>query len=440
MSQDPSHIDDIFNDEIIPKDILEKYLSGELSAEEKHKIERSMVEHDLYHEGIEGINNSDIEGAVFDIDNFIDELTAEKKKRRFLIPIFSGVAASAVLLIMVLAYNFNEDTDTQVAYKAEHKESMTERNSDAKATSKTEEFTLSDDIAVTEEPSVTATNEQKKAFLAKREAEKSKSLVQKRSEVVENEVVKKGYVDSLVFDKKLWEKRDFVNPEEEMDNGDVGEIEEDDLEIVILKDEMIAESDPSISIEKTKGVGKSSVMTIADDMWAYIEKHEKNSYANGGFYKNISKKNKAKSTVRTDSYQKVAEDISEHKDKKIVHDTIAERETNSFDQEAFAHLKKGEYNQAAKKYELVLLQSPDEPIHNYYAGISQYKTGHFEKANQYFSKALNKKSLQENTYWYMAMSYLKRDKKSLAKKYLTKVVKNKSTHQAEAKKILEKLK
>lgn len=91
---------------------LMDYLSGKLSAEEKHAVEKGMVDSDFMNDAVEGLEN--IENKK-DIQVYVDELNAslqkslqKKKQRRLKRRLREGpwgyVAILLIILLCIAAY------------------------------------------------------------------------------------------------------------------------------------------------------------------------------------------------------------------------------------------------------------------------------------------------------------------------------------------------
>jgi anti-sigma factor RsiW len=91
---------------------LMDYLSGKLSEQEKHEVERWMVDNDFENEAVEGLQqmagNKKLDGYVDQLNKELHQYIEQKKdrrnKRRLSNPFWIYVAIALILLIIVLAY------------------------------------------------------------------------------------------------------------------------------------------------------------------------------------------------------------------------------------------------------------------------------------------------------------------------------------------------
>jgi anti-sigma factor RsiW len=91
---------------------LMDYLSGKLSEQEKHEVEKWMVDNDFENEAVEGLQqmtgNKKLEGYVDQLNKELHQYIKQKKdrreKRRISNPFWLYVAIALILAIIVLAY------------------------------------------------------------------------------------------------------------------------------------------------------------------------------------------------------------------------------------------------------------------------------------------------------------------------------------------------
>jgi anti-sigma factor RsiW len=91
---------------------LMDYLSGKLSEQEKHEVERWMVDNDFENEAMEGLQElqgkKNLEGYVDQLNKELHQYIRQKKdrreKRKLNNPFWVYVAIALVLLFILLAY------------------------------------------------------------------------------------------------------------------------------------------------------------------------------------------------------------------------------------------------------------------------------------------------------------------------------------------------
>ena len=81
-------------------------------------------------------------------------------------------------------------------------------------------------------------------------------------------------------------------------------------------------------------------------------------------------------------------------------------------------LAKGRYEEAAPMWRAVLSKKPGFAGAYYYAGVTRYEMGEYDKAEFNLKKGLGYKDLGNDANYYLAMVYLKTDKPDLEKKSL----------------------
>ena len=91
---------------------LMDYLSGKLNEQEKHEVEKWMVDNDFENEAVEGLQqmagNKKLEGYVDQLNkelhHYIEQKKDRREKRRINNPFWVYVAIALILAIIVLAY------------------------------------------------------------------------------------------------------------------------------------------------------------------------------------------------------------------------------------------------------------------------------------------------------------------------------------------------
>ena len=87
---------------------LMDYISGKLSGQEKHEVEKWMADNDFINEAVEGLqqvkSGKDITGYTDQLNKQLSQYIAQKKKRRLKRNIaFTSWSYLAILLILALA-------------------------------------------------------------------------------------------------------------------------------------------------------------------------------------------------------------------------------------------------------------------------------------------------------------------------------------------------
>jgi anti-sigma factor RsiW len=90
---------------------LMDYISGKLSAEQKHEVEKWMVDNPFFNEAVEGLQNADakkVSANVEEINNSLRRYLQLKKQKRqrnlFPVNMWTVVAVLFVLILAVVVY------------------------------------------------------------------------------------------------------------------------------------------------------------------------------------------------------------------------------------------------------------------------------------------------------------------------------------------------
>ena len=100
------------NDDELSEELLMKYASGNLSAEERHAIESKMIDSSFLSDAVEGISSmkdkKQIQQYVDELNNQLQKQVQQKKKRKAKrkLPSMDWIITSViiVLLLCVLGY------------------------------------------------------------------------------------------------------------------------------------------------------------------------------------------------------------------------------------------------------------------------------------------------------------------------------------------------
>ena len=92
---------------------LMDYISGKLNAEQKHEVEKWMIDNPFFNEAVEGLQNSDVKkisASVEEINNTLRKYLKQKKMRReknlFPVNLWTYIAVLFILALAVLVYLF----------------------------------------------------------------------------------------------------------------------------------------------------------------------------------------------------------------------------------------------------------------------------------------------------------------------------------------------
>jgi anti-sigma factor RsiW len=90
---------------------LMDYISGKLSAEQKHEVEKWMIDNPFFNEAVEGLQNADakkVSANVEEINNSLRRYLKLKKQKRqrnlFPVNMWTIVAVLFVLILAVVVY------------------------------------------------------------------------------------------------------------------------------------------------------------------------------------------------------------------------------------------------------------------------------------------------------------------------------------------------
>ena len=92
---------------------LMDYISGKLSAEQKHEVEKWMIDNPFFNEAVEGLQNADakkVSASVEQINATLRKYLKQKKMRReknlFPVNLWTYIAVLFILALVVLVYLF----------------------------------------------------------------------------------------------------------------------------------------------------------------------------------------------------------------------------------------------------------------------------------------------------------------------------------------------
>ncbi len=92
---------------------LMDYISGKLNAEQKHEVEKWMIDNPFFNEAVEGLQNADtkkVSASVEEINATLRKYLKQKKMRReknlFPVNLWTYIAVLFILALVVLVYLF----------------------------------------------------------------------------------------------------------------------------------------------------------------------------------------------------------------------------------------------------------------------------------------------------------------------------------------------
>ena len=90
---------------------LMDYISGKLSAEEKHEVEKWMIDNPFFNEAVEGLQNTDAKKIPHSVDEinaalrkYLKQRKVRREKNLFPMNIWTIVAVLFVLVLAVVVY------------------------------------------------------------------------------------------------------------------------------------------------------------------------------------------------------------------------------------------------------------------------------------------------------------------------------------------------
>jgi anti-sigma factor RsiW len=90
---------------------LMDYISGKLNAEQKHEVEKWMIDNPFFNEAVEGLQNADaknISGSVEEINNTLRKYLQQRKRKRernlFPLNFWTYIAVIFILAMVVMVY------------------------------------------------------------------------------------------------------------------------------------------------------------------------------------------------------------------------------------------------------------------------------------------------------------------------------------------------
>ena len=92
---------------------LMDYISGKLNAEQKHEVEKWMIDNPFFNEAVEGLQSADakkVSASVEEINNTLRKYLQQKKKNRernlFPLDMWTYIAVLFILALAVLVFLF----------------------------------------------------------------------------------------------------------------------------------------------------------------------------------------------------------------------------------------------------------------------------------------------------------------------------------------------
>ncbi|MDP4273291.1 MAG: hypothetical protein Q8907_03315 [Bacteroidota bacterium] len=118
------------------------------------------------------------------------------------------------------------------------------------------------------------------------------------------------------------------------------------------------------------------------------------------------------------------------------------KKTDNASDEAMRCYDAENYKEASRKFALALKQSPSTTNDIFYLGISQLATNQTEPAIHSFLKleSLNQPLYSDHVKWYLALGYLKENKKDKVRHYLKQLIDSQSTYSGPASELMHEMK
>lgn len=118
------------------------------------------------------------------------------------------------------------------------------------------------------------------------------------------------------------------------------------------------------------------------------------------------------------------------------------RSAGNSNDEAMSKYREGDFNGALVLFNEILGKDADNMYIRYYTGIASIEINQNDRAVKEFKYIINKKNnmFVENAEWYLALSYLRKNKVKESKTLLTQIINNSSnSHNKEATQILKRI-
>lgn len=122
--------------------------------------------------------------------------------------------------------------------------------------------------------------------------------------------------------------------------------------------------------------------------------------------------------------------------------SAAAKKTDNASADAMRYYDVENYKEASKKFALALIQNPSAANDIFYLGISQLATNQTEPAIHSFLKleSLNQPLYADHVKWYLALGYLKENKKDKVRHYLKQLIDSQSTYSGPASELMHEMK
>lgn len=454
----------------ITNETMQKYVSGMLNAEEKHLVEKHLIDCEMCSDEVEGlslINQSNLNSIVSDINTQIDIKILKKNKKVRLIN-YRIQAAAAVILILIFFSAFyikNHFNDKSQQLFSEYFEPYEEKTDIISDNPEKE----NDKIIVSESLKDEKIAEKDVNSLSKSmEKNQSDYQVEQKTEVVSKESLKPQSAT------RGGNSIDIVDDLEINLDADVAESPEaEELSLsydVALSDDFVsediaeAEKADNLNTDKTKNLVGGVSLTQTDEGF----NSTLNVSGEGGKAKKDASFADRREVANESSLQeesKVSGNTTEANveivsSKKTKGNRTAKSSAMAVQEQAPAPITStvainnvGDYNNGltfynTQKYSDAIISftnSINNGINTYkskfYIGVSYLNINDIDNAIKYLEEIENEtdKEFFNDTQWYLALCYTKVNKISNAKKLLQNIIKSNSGYKAKAEKLLDEI-
>lgn len=404
----------IYNsDNCIKIKILKKYTSNSLSDKDAKECEKHLnsckICNDLL-EGIKSVNAENLPKIVSELNKNIEKKIDQKRKRS-IIPVKVVSLAAMMFLIIAIAYFINLNLQNNTMQFAADDIHSADKGDSVYVIIEEEipmEYESIDEFIETEDVNNLISDDKKHPKNdTKNETENTTKNHEDYVEIEHNENLKDLQESNKKEETENFKKSKIKSEEKVLDNSNE----------LILKEN---------SEQPVKSIAEKEQNSNGNNLEAENYSKSKNK---GSFLKRILKNNRDKSR----SIPPKLNAKSNESEQDLANQTNFEQALNHFYNE--------QYYTAKYHFKRALLEQPDDEEARLYIAICEYETNNPEIALELLKQITQSKNqvLKQKAEYYIALSYIKSEKKDFAKVQLNKIIENNSSYKAKADSILQKL-
>lgn len=405
--------------ECVSSEMLIKYKDGKLSKEEMYKVEKHLVDCEMCRDELDGYLLMD-EQKITDLFELKKKINPQLRKQTKFNPkvVFYMAAALIPLIIVVWLWQLSPQS-TGVDDKITENIERNNDNENHKAVSLTEEEN--------EEPIGNALFEESNQEDSVIEEESTEQKVESNELLAkeENEQIKNAEIKDV----------EKVEPLPVLMSANVQQTES----LEIAEDVVEEAEDEIILAEKAESeeMAKDELDNITEEQSDYkievlASKEEEKDVLESSDYEDVSEE------TNSIFARKKSDDGNRSVSAKAPAQTPSEVEVEKVDISTL--IANENYNAAITELKVDLASNPNNVNNQYNLGYCYFKIAKYKESIKTFKRIENKETgKQDQINWYLALAYIKTEKKSKAKIYLNKLIESGSIYAGQAQKKLNEL-